>query len=467
MTSARGSSCTSSITTLWAVSSAPKSPRTESRGWYAPRSAKTNTKSSTRPRLVARPPIGCRVRPLRSEPGRREHPDGTTSTQAELANEITRRTTRDGTVIETQFGPDPRLGHLASVPERTTVTTPDGLVGVLTTAVSFMPAVGQNALAADEVIREVAVQQDLSRTHTMRYRAAQGATPAEVLGRSPENRAVLAVLGLHGRVNRLRLGTWSDGAFSPSTFHDLVFGYDPRGRLRTVTQGSGDSVRTMTYQYDEDGFVDQVTDPGGQTHQLDYDDAGRPTTVTLPGGQTIGLAYDDDGNLSGVTPPGQPQHMLAHNGVDRSGALHAARRPRRGRDAVRLRRRPCTQGHRTAGRTDPIVRVRRRHRPVGRRADRQPQHRARLLARDRTVPGTGKFRSFTEANGGTTEYRWDGPLLRGLQRTGSFAGEVTWIYGDDFRLQSETVAGASTVTHDYDHDDLLTRAGARPSPGIL
>ncbi len=127
---------------------------------------------------------------------------------------------------------------------------------------------------------------------------------------------MLAVLGLHGRVDRLRLGTWSDGAFSASTFHDLVFGYDPRGRLRTVTQGSGDSARTVTYRYDENGFVDQVTDPASQTHQFDYDDAGRPTTVTLPGGQIIGLAYDADGNLSGVTPPGQPQHTLEHNEVD-------------------------------------------------------------------------------------------------------------------------------------------------------
>ena len=244
------------------------------------------------------------------------HPDGTTSTQAELANEITRTTSRDGTVIETQSGPDPRLGHLVSVPERTTVTTPNGLAGVLTTAVSFTPAGGENPLAANEVIREVAVQEDLNRTHTMRYRAADGATPAEVLRRSPENRAVLAVLGLHGRVDRLRLGTWSDGAFSASTFHDLVFGYDPRGRLTTVTQGSGDSARTVTYHYDENGFVDQVTDPASQTHQFDYDDAGRPTTVTLPGGQIIGLAYDADGNLSGVTPPGRPQHTLAHNGVD-------------------------------------------------------------------------------------------------------------------------------------------------------
>ena len=79
---------------------------------------------------------------------------------------------------------------------------------------------------------------------------------------------------------------------------------------------------------------------------------------------------------------------------------------------------------------------------------------------------TGKFRSFTEANGGTTEYRWDGPLLRGVQRTGTFAGEVTWSYGADFRLESETVAGASTVSYDYDTTTCSPAPARRRSTGI-
>lgn len=269
-------------------------------------------------------------------------------------------------------------------------------------------------------------------------------------------------IGSAGRVDRLRLGTWSEGAggtFAASTFHDLVFGYDARGRLRTVSQGSDASARTMTYHYDEDGFVDQVTDPVGQTHQFDYDDAGHPTTVTLPGGQIIGLGYDDDGNLSGVTPPGQPPHTLEHNGVDdlerytppdvlpgEDATQYIYDDDHALRDIVRPDARTLSFGYGDdTGRLDSVL------------TD-SSNIAFEYWPETGQFGHLGQFRSFTEANGGTTEHRWDGPLLRGVRRTGAFAGEVTWSYGADFRLESETVVGASTASYDY--DDLLRGAGA-------
>ncbi|MBP7291233.1 MAG: RHS repeat-associated core domain-containing protein [Nannocystaceae bacterium] len=73
--------------------------------------------------------------------------------------------------------------------------------------------------------------------------------------------------------------------------------------------------------------------------------------------------------------------------------------------------------------------------------------------------GTGQLRSFTESHGGTTEFTWDGPLLRGVERSVSFAGEVQFSYGNDFLLATESVVGASTIAYGFDHDDLLIEAG--------
>jgi RHS repeat-associated protein len=400
--------------------------------------------------------IQTRYAVSRSETGERTrtqtHPDGTVTTIQESDSGTVTTTAADGTTTTMVTSDDRRLGMLARVPWRTTTSTPGGRDRIVGVTRGFIQGDGPDPLEAAAVVETVELQDDPARRTITEYTAAAGGNPATILERSGESRATLAVLGVGGRVDRLRVGTWSGTAFTPSTFEDVVYGYDVRGRLETVTQGTGASERVTVLGYDDDGFVDAITDAAVGTFGLARDPDGRPTSLTLPDAEVIALRYDDDGNLEGITPPDRSEHTLAHDGVDQVERYtppdvvagddftdylydsdHALT------DILRPDGKIVTFGYDAAGRLDAAA------------AD----------GGDRAFAywATGQPRSFSEESGGTTEFSWDGPLLLGVERSGTFVGEVTWAYGEDFSLTSETVVGASTIAYAYDDDDLLTSAG--------
>src|SRR4051794_20305138 len=75
-------------------------------------------------------------------------------------------------------------------------------------------------------------------------------------------------------------------------------------------------------------------------------------------------------------------------------------------------------------------------------------------------PASGRVSSIATADGITLSYAYDGPLLKTTTWAGPVAGSVTRTYDADFRLATETDAGGSPVTFQYDNDGLLTAAGA-------
>jgi YD repeat-containing protein len=181
------------------------------------------------------------------------HPDGTTAVQADLAAGVHRTTSPDGTVVEVQTEPDPWLGPYAPFAARTSVTTPQGRSRADTETRAFTE--GPGGVLASATATTTAAG-DPTRAWVTTFAAAQGATPAVAVGRSPQQRALRSTLGLHGRLERVEQGTWNGNAFVPGPFHALVLGYDARGRLDTTTVGT----RVTTVAYGEDGYVSQVVD---------------------------------------------------------------------------------------------------------------------------------------------------------------------------------------------------------------
>ena len=94
------------------------------------------------------------------------------------------------------------------------------------------------------------------------------------------------------------------------------YGYDVRGRITGVTQGSGADLRSLTIGYGSDGFVQTITD--ALTRQVVYqrDLAGRVTQTTLPGSRIVGFGFDANGNVTAITPPGRTPHSFGLNAVD-------------------------------------------------------------------------------------------------------------------------------------------------------
>ncbi|MBI3768748.1 MAG: RHS repeat-associated core domain-containing protein [Deltaproteobacteria bacterium] len=232
--------------------------------------------------------------------------------------------------------------------------------------------------------------------------------------------------------------------------------YDARGRLATLTAGTGPTARTLTYTYDADGFVDTITDALGRTSSLSHDLAGRVTTKTLPSGKVVALAYDASGNLVSVTPPGRPAHTLAFSDrnelilttpptVPGTGTLAFAYDLDRAMTGVtRTGTDAMTIGYDTAGR--PVTRTQNLGGPP--------------LVDTFDYDATGRLAEVAGASGVVIDYTYDGLLSVGETMSGPVPGSVTRTYDALLRVASQTVGGTPTIGYTYDPDSQLTGAGA-------
>ncbi len=93
--------------------------------------------------------------------------------------------------------------------------------------------------------------------------------------------------------------------------------YDARGRLQTITSGSGIEQRQWQFGYDSKGYLDTLTDPMLRTTTLTNDNAGRTVQQTLPDSRHIGFSYDQNSNITAITPSGRPDHTFVYNKVNR------------------------------------------------------------------------------------------------------------------------------------------------------
>jgi YD repeat-containing protein len=64
-------------------------------------------------------------------------------------------------------------------------------------------------------------------------------------------------------------------------------GYDTRGRLASLAQGTGAEERVVSFAYDPLGNLASVTDPLLRTVSFQYDPAGRVIRQTLPDSRFI------------------------------------------------------------------------------------------------------------------------------------------------------------------------------------
>lgn len=64
-----------------------------------------------------------------------------------------------------------------------------------------------------------------------------------------------------------------------------------------------------------------------------------------------------------------------------------------------------------------------------------------------------------DPDGGSLAYTYDGFLTTSETSAGEVAGVVAWTYDDDFRVVTQTVNSAASVSHTYDDDGLLLTAG--------
>jgi len=74
--------------------------------------------------------------------------------------------------------------------------------------------------------------------------------------------------------------------------------------------------RVTTFDYNDLGRLETVTDPLNRTTTMAYDLAGRIERQVLADGREILYDYDANGNLISLTPPGKPAHTFTHTPVN-------------------------------------------------------------------------------------------------------------------------------------------------------
>jgi YD repeat-containing protein len=71
-------------------------------------------------------------------------------------------------------------------------------------------------------------------------------------------------------------------------------------------------------------------------------------------------------------------------------------------------------------------------------------------------PTTGQLAGVTTSDGQSLAYGYDGKLVTSTTWSGNVAGSVSRTYNNDFRVATESVNGANSVSSGYDNDGLMT-----------
>lgn len=347
-------------------------------------------------------------------------------------------TAPDGTITTSVEGPDPRFGMQSPILKSLTVATPLGLTSNLTTTRAVTLSNPNDPLS-------LATQTDTLVINGRTYTSVFNQAAKTLTTTTPQDRISTVTLDTKGRVIQEQV----------TGLEAVAYAYDSLGRFSTITQGSGGAARTSTLNYNTKNELTSIIDPLNRTVSFVYDLAGRITIQTLPDTRQIGYAHDANGNVTSITPPPGPAHTFNYTPVDLESDYtppDAGFSPRNTSYTYNLDRQ-LTLVTRPDGQTIQLG-----YEPTGGRLS------TLTLPGSITInyaysPTAGTLSSIT-APGSTLSYTYDGSLLKQTTWAGTVAGSVSRNYDNNFRITSQSVNGANTITFGYDNDSLLTSAGS-------
>jgi len=343
----------------------------------------------------------------------------------------------NGTGTLRSQSPDPRFGMQAPLATQQ-VSTAGGLVSGTSTQRAVTLADPNDLLSLTSLV-------DTRTVNGRVYQSSYDAATRTFTDTTPAGRQTVRALDALGRTIQSQVT-----GLAPTSMT-----YDARGRLATITHGTGAEARTTTLDYDSSGNLAIITDAAGRQVSFGYDTAGRMTSQMLPDGRVIAYGYDANGNMTLLTPPSRPDHTFDYTPVDLQ-SLYAP--PSAGLPT------PNTQYLYNLDRQ--LSRV---TRPDGLLIDFLYDTAGRLssqvLPGNQSVtysydPATGNLITITAPDGGTLSFTYDGNLLLSENWAGTVSGSVSRTYDNDFRVTSQSVNSANTVSFNYDADSLLTGTGA-------
>ena len=224
----------------------------------------------------------------------------------------------------------------------------------------------------------------------------------------------------------------------PMTFTDIfgvpgTLGYDSQGNLLTITFGTGEKKRNVSYTYSPEGYIASVTDPMNRTTSYNYDSWGRILNQTRPDGQVIAFTYDENGNLTSLIPPDRPAHQFRYNSMD----LETVYDP----PNVEFSEDTSQSEYNKDQQLSSL------HRPDGKSIGANYHNNGRLGSL--TLPrgtvtyeydeASGQPKTISAPGGITTTYSFKGELLDKETWTGPVSGSVGYTYDSSSRLVAQTI----------------------------
>jgi RHS repeat-associated protein len=365
-------------------------------------------------------------------------PSGLVTTTLLTTDGTTTITAPDGTLTTPVNGPDPRFALQAPLLKSLTVQTPGGLTSTVTTTRAVTLTNPNDPLS-------LATQTDTLVINGRTYTTVFNQSAKTLTTTTPQGRTSTVTLDAKGRVIQEQV----------TGLEAVNYSYDALGRLSTITQGSGATARTSMLAYNTLNQLTSLTDPLTRTVGFAYDLAGRITTQTLPDLRQIAYAYDGNGNVTSLTPPGRPPHAFSYTPVDLESDYAPPAvgfSPRDTQYTYNLDQQ-LTLVTRPDGQTLQLG-----YEPTGGRLSTLtlPGNLVTTYAYD---PTKGTLSTIT-APGSTLAYTYDGSLLTQTTWSGTVVGNISRTYDNNFRITSQSVNGANTISYGYDNDSLLTTAGS-------
>jgi len=314
-------------------------------------------------------------------------------------------------------------------PELLEVETPAGLVSTLTTKLIPELADEKDPSSLTKLTEEVTVNE---RTSTRVYDVAN----KTITTTSAAGRQSVSDLDDKGRVILEQTPELAD----------VHYEYDDQGRLIKTQVGEGAEARTTQISYDNNGYINQITDVSGSEFKLINDAVGRVTTQIWPDGREIHYSYDANDNLTEIKSPGRPTQTVDYTEVN-------------------LPQEKTSEDLQTRYKYNldkqPIKIVRPDEETVELLYDNGRLNTIKLPTGEKSyVYSKGKIILITTSNKSTLSYAYDGNLpLSETWGGGNVIGPVTNTYNEDFRVISSSINGIHTVDYRYDADGLLIEAG--------
>ncbi|MFD3622035.1 RHS repeat-associated core domain-containing protein [Streptomyces sp. NPDC058676] len=345
-------------------------------------------------------------------------------------------TTPDGTTYTEKTGPDPRWGMQAPHVMESSTTTPAGLhrrITIEDTADLLQPT---NPLSLKALTGRTTID---GNAYTTQYDAASRTW----IYTTPDGPTTTVTTDDTGRIRTAQTGPLAA----------LSTQYDTRGRLTSLTQGTGPDARMWTCGYSISGVLESITNPLGKTTTLNHDMATRSYTVNAPDGSTSHLGYNAAGKVTSVMPPGRPSHTFNYNAA---GDISSYQPPviaeqgeaiRYSYDGDRLLTGITRPGNRNTTLTYDAA------------GQLKQVSSASHSTKYTYLEGTRRLDTVTSSGGTILTYTYDGALLTGETWQGSVVGAVHRTYDNRLLLASQQVGTETPIVVTRHADGRLATVG--------